>query len=277
MGTTIVSTLVSGDKIYVGHVGDSRVYRVRDNGITQLTRDHSLLEDYKEAKPDMSEDEQRNFPHKNVITRALGMRETVLVDLVTDETRHGDVYLLCSDGLSGMVRNEEIREVLRTIDDPLEVCKTLTDRANQAGGHDNITVVVSKFEGEGLEDPTDEDIAGLRYKKYQLPEPIASSPMTAPDPSRRVKELDHPKVSVPLTPMHAQVSPEGSSRPSEGERREDGGKERPEPPLSLMPRSLGGGDEPIHIPTDGAPQWLIVMMIASALACITIAGYYLLR
>src|SRR6195952_5606977 len=95
MGTTIVSTLVSGDKIYVGHVGDSRVYRVREGGISQLTRDHSLLEDYKEAKPDMTEEEERNFPHKNVITRALGMRETVQVDIRSHQIKSGDAYILC--------------------------------------------------------------------------------------------------------------------------------------------------------------------------------------
>ena len=98
-----------GDKIYVGHVGDSRVYRVRDGGITQLTRDHSLLEDYKEAKPDMTEEEERNFPHKNVITRALGMRETVQVDIRSHQIKSGDVYILCSDGLSGMVRRRSDR------------------------------------------------------------------------------------------------------------------------------------------------------------------------
>ena len=103
MGTTIVSGLVVGEKIYVAHVGDSRGYRVRGGSIQQMTRDHSLLEDYKEAKPDMSEEEQRNFPHKNVITRALGMRETVQVDMLAHEITDRDMYLLCSDGLSGMV------------------------------------------------------------------------------------------------------------------------------------------------------------------------------
>src|SRR3569832_1325594 len=105
MGTTIVSCLVSGDKIYVGHVGDSRVYRVRDNAISQLTRDHSLLEDYKEAKPDMTEKEEHNFPHKNVITRALGMRETVQVDIRSHQIKSGDVYIQNTDKQTGMVND----------------------------------------------------------------------------------------------------------------------------------------------------------------------------
>jgi serine/threonine protein phosphatase PrpC len=132
MGTTIVSTLVSGDKIYVGHVGDSRVYRVREGGIAQLTRDHSLLEDYKEAKPDMTEEEERNFPHKNVITRALGMRETVQVDIRSHQIKSGDVYILCSDGLSGMVIDNQIRQIA-TNAKSLQSAVELIDAANRNG------------------------------------------------------------------------------------------------------------------------------------------------
>src|SRR5262249_5271397 len=111
MGTTIVSALIKADKIYLAHVGDSRCYRIRDHKIQQLTPDHSLLEDYKEAKPDMTEEEQRNFPHKNVITRALGMRDTVQVDVKPHQIMDGDYYVMCSDGLSGMVDDEHIREI----------------------------------------------------------------------------------------------------------------------------------------------------------------------
>jgi protein phosphatase len=141
MGTTIVSCLVSGDKIYVGHVGDSRVYRVRENGIQQLTRDHSLLEDYKEAKPDMTEEEERNFPHKNVITRALGMRETVQVDVLAHDIQDKDVFLLCSDGLSGMIEDEKIMEVVKGAADLELAVSSLVEAANEAGGTDNVTVL----------------------------------------------------------------------------------------------------------------------------------------
>src|SRR6188768_1721632 len=142
MGTTIVSCLVSGDKIYVGHVGDSRVYRVRDGGIAQLTRDHSLLEDYKEAKPDMTEEEERNFPHKNVITRALGMRETVQVDIRGFQIESGDIYVLCSDGLSGMVTDEAIRGVVQNAKSLERSVAELVDQANRHGGTDNITTLL---------------------------------------------------------------------------------------------------------------------------------------
>lgn len=142
MGTTIVSTLVVGDKVYVGHVGDSRVYRIRENGITQLTRDHSLLEDYKEAKPDMTEEEERNFPHKNVITRALGMRETVQVDIRAHQIKSGDVYLLCSDGLSGMVTDDQILQISANAKSLERAVAELVDAANRNGGTDNVTTLM---------------------------------------------------------------------------------------------------------------------------------------
>lgn len=142
MGTTIVSTLISGDKIYVGHVGDSRVYRVREGGIQQLTRDHSLLEDYKEAKPDMTEEEERNFPHKNVITRALGMRETVQVDIRSHQIKSGDVYILCSDGLSGMVVDDQICQIASNAKSLERAVAELVDAANRNGGTDNVTTLL---------------------------------------------------------------------------------------------------------------------------------------
>jgi len=273
MGTTSTVAALVDDHLFIGQVGDSRAYILRGDRLVQVTRDQSLVNQLIEAGQ-LTEEEAETFEHNNIILQALGTSDSVQVDLTYVELKRGDTLLLCSDGLSGMVRNEEIREVLRTVDDPLEVCKTLTDRANQAGGHDNITVVVSKFEGDVLPEPTEEDIAGLRYRKYQLPEPMPPSSLTAPDPSRRVKELDQPKISVPLTPLPSSSS-EGHRRESDSERREDASKDG-EGPSSYGPRSHGS-DDPIHIPTDGAPQWLIVMMIASALACITIAGYYLLK
>lgn len=142
MGTTLVSTLVVGDKVYIGHVGDSRVYRVRENGIQQLTRDHSLLEDYKEAKPDMTEEEERNFPHKNVITRALGMRETVQVDIRAHQIKSGDVYLLCSDGLSGMCPDEQILQITANAKSLERAVAELVDAANRNGGTDNVTTLM---------------------------------------------------------------------------------------------------------------------------------------
>jgi protein phosphatase len=142
MGTTIVAALVSGEKIYIAHVGDSRAYRMRSGNIQQITRDHSLLEDYKDAKPDMTEEEQRNFPHKNVITRALGMRDSVQVDIKHEAIQDGDVFLLCSDGLSGMVDDPQILTIIQGSGDLEKAVAELVDQANRAGGTDNITALL---------------------------------------------------------------------------------------------------------------------------------------
>ena len=143
MGTTIVSGLVNGDKVYIAWVGDSRAYRVkRDGSNKQISRDHSLLEDYKEAKPDMTEEEQKNFPHKNVITRALGMRDTVQVDVRKFDIEDGDTFLLCCDGVSGMIEDPKIGEIVKAAGDDLEKMVTnIVDTANNNGGVDNITVI----------------------------------------------------------------------------------------------------------------------------------------
>jgi protein phosphatase len=141
MGTTVVMSQISGDRLYIAHVGDSRCYRVRASVAQQLTRDHSLLEDYKDARPEMSEEEQKKFPHKNVITRALGMRDTVQVDVMGDNIKDGDVFILCSDGLSGMVDDKKLGQMVGGASDLEQAVAGLVEAANQAGGNDNVTVL----------------------------------------------------------------------------------------------------------------------------------------
>jgi serine/threonine protein phosphatase PrpC len=141
MGTTVVLGQIAAERFYVAHVGDSRCYRVRTGEVKQLTRDHSLLEDYKDARPEMSEEEQKKFPHKNVITRALGMRENVQVDVMSDDIKDGDVFLLCSDGLSGMLDNKKISEIFTGTKELEQAVAALIGAANAAGGSDNITVL----------------------------------------------------------------------------------------------------------------------------------------
>jgi protein phosphatase len=147
MGTTVVGALFSRRKnrIYVGHVGDSRAYRVRGGVIQQMTRDHSLINDYLLAMPELTEEQRAELP-KNVITRALGMQDQVMVDLVSDDPQIGDVYLLCSDGLSGMIPDEEILATVEGSSDTPEICRKLIALANQNGGEDNITVLAIRFD-----------------------------------------------------------------------------------------------------------------------------------
>ncbi len=150
MGTTVVGALYSKKKgrMYIGHVGDSRAYRVREAKIDQLTRDHSLVNDYLAAMPDMT-DEQRSELPKNVITRALGMQDNVEVDIQSDESRPGDTYILCSDGLSGMITDQEILEVITGSSTLEDACRKLITMANEHGGEDNITAVVIRVEEDG--------------------------------------------------------------------------------------------------------------------------------
>jgi PPM family protein phosphatase len=146
MGTTFVGILVASQvgRVFVGHVGDSRCYRVRDGEIALLTQDHSLVNEYLRTMPDLPAEQRDELP-RNVITRALGMNDVVMVDLLADAAREQDIYVLCSDGLSGMISDAEILSVVTTHDDPDVACRALIAMANDHGGEDNITVVVLRL------------------------------------------------------------------------------------------------------------------------------------
>jgi protein phosphatase len=145
MGTTLVSIVFLDTTALIGHVGDSRVYRVRDGRITQLTEDHSLINDYIKMKR-MTAEEAEHWPHKNVIVRALGMKETVQVDVLGEQPQIGDCYLLCSDGLSGMVTDQQILDLVTREQDLDKAADRLIAAANANGGVDNITVVLARVE-----------------------------------------------------------------------------------------------------------------------------------
>lgn len=146
MGTTFVGLLVARqtNRVFVGHVGDSRCYRVRDGEITLLTQDHSLINEYIRTMPDLPAAQRDELP-RNVITRALGMNDVVLVDLLADAAREDDIYVLCSDGLSGMISDDEILDVVTLHEDPEVACRALIAMANDHGGEDNITAVVIRL------------------------------------------------------------------------------------------------------------------------------------
>jgi protein phosphatase len=147
MGCTLETLFFSRGYYFVGHVGDSRVYRWRRGRLEQLTADHSLLNDYRHMR-DMSPEEIASFPHKNVVVRALGLADSVKVDVVSDVYEVGDLFMLCSDGLTDMIEDREVHAI---IEDHLEagverISAELVDAANRAGGKDNITAVVARIE-----------------------------------------------------------------------------------------------------------------------------------
>ena len=151
MGTTVVASAFSPSQgeLYVAHAGDSRAYRLRDGAMEQLTRDHSLVADALLERPDLSPSDLAYLP-RNVITRALGIAPTVDVDLCADRARPGDVYLLCSDGLHGLVSDAEMAAIVEAGAVLTDACERLIARANEKGGKDNITAVLIRIEeGEG--------------------------------------------------------------------------------------------------------------------------------
>ncbi|MGZ3417915.1 MAG: Stp1/IreP family PP2C-type Ser/Thr phosphatase [Polyangiales bacterium] len=162
MGTTATAAALVDEYLFLAQVGDSRAYLLRGDQLALVTRDQSLVNQLIEAGQ-LTEEEAENFEHSNIILQALGTADSVQVDLTYVKVRQGDTLLLCSDGLSGMVRAEEMRQALLANPEPMDVCKVLTEKANEAGGHDNITVIVAKFDGPKPPDP--EEMA-VKYTKY---------------------------------------------------------------------------------------------------------------
>ena len=292
MGTTVTASALVDDHLFLAQVGDSRGYLLRDNNLVQVTRDQSLVNQLIEAGQ-LTEEEAETFEHNNIILQALGTSDTVQVDLTYVDLRRGDVLLLCSDGLSGMVRFEEIREILRTIPEPIEACKTLTERANQAGGHDNITVIVVQFDGEKLK-PLTPDVEPLKYRKYSLPE----EPPENTEPNRRALMSD-PGGVTGGPPQNLFTAPsekrdEGtSSRQGLSSTMVLGGPTPAIPPAAGSPppnaaASASGSwaesgahgadvEERIEIPQTHVPAWVVVLLVVGVVALLAIMAFGLLR
>ena len=198
MGTTVVGALFSGKKgkMYLGHVGDSRAYRVRGGEIRQMTRDHSLVNDYLLAMPELTEEQKSELP-KNVITRALGMQEHVSVDLQGDDASVGDCYVLCSDGLSGMIEDSEILDIVSQSTNIEDACRKLIALANEHGGEDNITAVLVKIEDE----PGGEKVSLSDTLPTPLTARLRQGPATGATPSQ--------------PDAHADTPPAGDTKPKE--------------------------------------------------------------
>jgi serine/threonine protein phosphatase PrpC len=160
MGTTLTAAKVTGDEISLAHVGDSRAYRMRDGELEQLTKDHSLVAEL-ERSGQITPEAAEHHPQRSIITRALGPEPEVEVDTYTVTGREGDLFLLCSDGLTSMISDEEIGSILRSADSLDAAADTLVRAANQSGGKDNITVVLFRVGPSGDRVPgEDETIAG---------------------------------------------------------------------------------------------------------------------
>jgi serine/threonine protein phosphatase PrpC len=166
MGTTATVAGLIDKVLFIGQVGDSRCYLLRNGRLNLVTKDQSLVNQLIEAGQ-LTEDEAEAFEHSNIILQALGTTEQVAVDLTFVELRRGDRVLLCSDGLSGLVPDDAIREEMACVGPLPQLAERLIDLANAAGGHDNVTCIVADFDGEALDPP--EQAAAPFYQQYPLP------------------------------------------------------------------------------------------------------------
>ena len=146
MGTTMTAAMLEGERLVIAQVGDSRAYLLHKGELQQLTRDHSLMADMIEAGQ-LTEEEARTHPNRSVITRALGSDSNMQADLYEINVETNDRLLLCSDGLSGMLTDDEIKDVLVRIGDAQRCANMLVNKAIAAGGHDNVTVIVVDADG----------------------------------------------------------------------------------------------------------------------------------
>ena len=219
MGTTATVAGVLGDTVYLAQVGDSRAYLVRGGIAAQITKDQSLMQKLVEAG-ELTQEEAEQSERRNIILQALGPEPNIKVDLTSQQLRRNDMLVLCSDGLSGQVRTEDIARIVTDESDLMTACKRLIDLANDAGGPDNITVIVARFDGDGLIPPGATDPVGHRV--FPLQADSGQSPAielrlsggtltTGSIPMQRRPTLEIPKVTEPIV-LTSSVGNDGMAR-----------------------------------------------------------------
>ena len=167
MGTTLTVAMVYGTTIFFAQLGDSRAYLARKGVISQMTKDQSLVAQMV-ASGSLTPEEAKSHPQRNVILQALGMQSQVDVAISLAELKRGDQIVLCSDGLSGKVDAEEIKEFLERFE-PKAACQGLVRMARERGGEDNITVIVARFNGDGLPEPQSDEVADSTNMRVEPP------------------------------------------------------------------------------------------------------------
>jgi PPM family protein phosphatase len=206
MGTTLTAAYLDASQLALAHVGDSRAYLFRDGQLTRLTQDHSLVDELvRQGK--LTEEQAAEHPQRSIITRALGPEPDVEVDTFTYPVQAGDVLLLCSDGLTSMITEERIAEILRSAPNLEEAGARLIDEANEAGGRDNITVVLSRLEEVADGQPDQPTIVAT-----PAPAPPASDAASVPA-TPASSRLSGPGVAVAQRP--ARVIPKSPERRAE--------------------------------------------------------------
>lgn len=191
MGTTVTLAGVFGSELYLAQIGDSRAYLIREGRANQLTRDQSLMQRLVDAG-ELTEEEAERSERRNIILQALGPDARVRVDLSRQALRTGDLMVICSDGLSGLVKKEEIAALAAHHTELPALCSTLIDLANSRGGPDNITVVTASFEGGDLASP--DGTGDVGYRSYEMPG-------TEPDTGEHAMPAEAPEPPVTAEPF----------------------------------------------------------------------------
>ena len=194
MGTTATIAGLWGDRLYLAQVGDSRAYVIRKGKAIQITKDQSLMQRLVEAG-ELTEAEAESSERRNIILKALGPDAHVTVDLTFQQLRRGDTLIICSDGLSGLVRGEEIARLANAERDVEQLCHRLVDRANELGGPDNITVIAAQFDGDGLLPATDRDEIG--HKPFPLAGTLAEEERASRTKPSPFKSDPTPAMGIP--------------------------------------------------------------------------------
>ncbi len=225
MGTTLVAVRFAAGGAIVGHVGDSRAYLLSDGNLTRLTTDHSLVEELK-AHGELTAEQEKNFPEKNVITRALGTRPSVAVDVCSFPTKQGDWFMLCSDGLCGYVDDPDIARIMNESYPNVEqAVSRLIEAANAAGGHDNVTIGIAAVESsdssggesgpcktiaEPGPDESQQELAFLEELRQSIPD----------EPESNLEQTDRIRIGTPASqPQGAASKPDGGPAPEATEKK----------------------------------------------------------
>ena len=208
MGTTATIAGLLADTLYLAQVGDSRGYLVRDGIAKQITKDQSLMQKLIEAG-ELTEEEAAQSERRNIILQALGPEPAIKVDLTHQKLRRGDTLVLCSDGLSGQLSKDDIARVVTEERDLVQACRRLIDMANNAGGPDNITVIIARFDGAGLS-ALEVEGDDVRHRPFPLSDgtpTAAAMDMDAPTQPLRRSAPATPRTTLTTPPPEARVTP----------------------------------------------------------------------
>lgn len=257
MGTTTVVAVLRGDELTVANVGDSRAYLIRNQEIRQITQDHSWVNEQVRLNL-VTPEEAKHHPLRNIITRALGTASEVKADFTVDKLASGDVIILCSDGLSGVVKDEEILRIVTRESSAEMAAKMLINAANSGGGPDNISTIVIRID-RVLEGSPESNAHGPRRSQFSTTVPMAAA-TRAPDAAAG----QNGSGSIPGDPPEAVsvTSPAGESEPLAS----------PEPPAAeLAPQVIAAPVLKEGASRTGATRWLWFLLVVVVTAVITAA------